>query len=80
MMAKFRRKPVVIEAEQFRPDTSPWPEGVIVNEFSFTGYSVDVNHGTIPTFPGDWIITCTNNRKHPCNPDIFKQFYEPVEE
>jgi len=27
-MGKFRKKPVVIEAEQFWPDKKPWPEGV----------------------------------------------------
>lgn len=25
---KFRKKPVVIEAEQFFPERLPWPEGV----------------------------------------------------
>ena len=25
---KFRKKPVVVEAEQFWPDRKPWPEGV----------------------------------------------------
>ena len=27
-MAKYRKKPVVIEAEQFEPTRKPWPEGV----------------------------------------------------
>ena len=26
---KFRKKPIVVEAEQFFPDHKPWPEGVI---------------------------------------------------
>ncbi|KKK68734.1 hypothetical protein LCGC14_2941110, partial [marine sediment metagenome] len=28
MMAKFRKKPIIIEAEQFWPDKQPWPKGV----------------------------------------------------
>ncbi len=28
-MAKFRKKPVIVEAEQFFPDNQPWPEGVL---------------------------------------------------
>ncbi len=27
-MGKYRKKPVVIEAEQFYPHIKPWPEGV----------------------------------------------------
>jgi len=27
-MAKYRKKPVVVEAEQFLPDKRPWPVGV----------------------------------------------------
>ena len=28
-MAKYRKKPVVIEAQQFYPDQTPWPDGVL---------------------------------------------------
>lgn len=31
-MAKFRKKPVVIEAVQFSPNVRPWPEGVELHE------------------------------------------------
>lgn len=84
-MPKFRKKPVVIEAEQFRWEGS-WTAGK-----SFLGYKVmhDVDgvHLVIPTLegehranPGDWIITGVKGEQYPCKPDIFEMTYEPVEE
>lgn len=82
-MAKFRKKPVVIEAEQFRPDTKPWPEGVHVNANSPTGFAIGTSENTVAgcgheVTLGDWIITGVKGEKYPCKPDIFEQTYEAV--
>jgi hypothetical protein len=85
-MAKFRKKPVVIEAEQFLPG-----DGVRVGEDSFSGFPiVDGPNGPcvlIPTIEGemradygDWIITGVKGERYPCKPDIFAATYESAEE
>lgn len=83
-MAKFRKKPLVVEAEKFFPDRLPWPDGVYAVEP--TGdyyqdqdrYCVDTLEGTVYAREGDWIITGITGEKYPCNPDIFVATYEPV--
>lgn len=85
-MAKFRKKPVVIEAVQItdkifecphpNPDHVP---GVI--------YDPVKREARIPTLEGemvgslgDWIITGVKGEKYPCKPDIFKATYDKVED
>ncbi len=80
-MPKFRKKPVVIEAEQFWPDNLPWPDGVIPNDPSKsvnTKGAIKTLEGWLTVSPGDWIITGVNGEKYPCKPDIFKKTYDPV--
>jgi len=80
-MANYRKKPVIIEAEQFNPTQLPWPLGVLVDPSSPTGYSI----GTLENrasghevTPGDWIITGVKGEKYPCKQDIFEATYEKV--
>ena len=62
---KFRKKPVVIEAE--RNDTgSP----IIIQTLE----------GDMRADPGDWIITGVKGERYPCKPDIFAATYDPVGE
>ena len=72
-MPKFRRKPIVVEAEQFFPERKPWPKRVKGAE----GYAVwiETPEGVLDVSPGDWII---QGEKYPCKPDIFEQLYEEV--
>jgi hypothetical protein len=79
-MAKFRKKPVVIEAEQFWPETGTWPKGVrrfhdAVGEYC---YSIETLEGSFNVTPGDWIITGVKGERYPCKPDIFEATYEKV--
>lgn len=86
---KYRKKPVVIEAEQFtypfqrpfEPDRQP-----MFNEFPIMIDSKGA-HIIIPTLEGnhradigDFIITGIKGEKYPCKPDIFEATYEPVNE
>lgn len=82
-MAKFRKKPVAIDAEQFDPNATNWPEGVVVDTRSPTGYSIGTLENTAQgheVTPGDWIITGVKGEKYPCKDDVFRQTYERVDE
>lgn len=89
---KYRKKPVVIEAEQFTLENirelATWCGGKAQSEEGRPpeGDSVHV-HILIPTLEGDmfatlgdWIIKGVAGEFYPCKPDIFEATYEPVEE
>ena len=81
---KFRKKPVVIEAEQFNPDPArprDVPAGVDYSGVSDLGdhhWSIRTLEGRMQVKPGDWIITGVKGEKYPCKPDIFELTYEEV--
>lgn len=78
-MAKYRKKPVVIEATQwFKHGDHP---AVHMNEFIIDpgGGVIDTLEGTHIVTPGDWIITGVKGEHYPCNPDIFAATYDQVE-
>lgn len=87
-MAKFRKKPVVIEAEQFVVwDTNKIPVYILIHGVTFPIYKNDKGHPyiVIPTLEGqhiatnlDWIIKGINGELYPCKPDIFEKTYEAV--
>ena len=78
-MAKFRKKPVVVEAEQFSPDQFPWPEGVYrLGQVGSGEYGMLTLEGPYSVTPGDWIITGVKGEKYPCKPDIFQMTYDQV--
>lgn len=83
-MAKYRKKPVVIEAVQWN--------GYNLNECcdfcpAIIGETFRANGNlTIPTLEGkmtantnDYIIKGVNGEFYPCKPDIFAKTYEKVE-
>jgi hypothetical protein len=83
---KYRKKPVVIEAEQFDPEQKPWPScvnpwpdgyGVTPRDMSW-GY-IETLEGRMHVLAGDWIITGVKGEQYPCKPDIFRLTYEAVE-
>ena len=91
-MAKFRKRPVVIEAEQLHgnPDGSGpipagvnygWPSSLMEGPHRLSGkYWVQTLEGPLVAQIGDWIITGVKGERYPCKPDIFEATYEPVEE
>lgn len=85
---KFRKKPVVIEATQFKFPNEAWsivdgkcqyPCGVYIDNKSTTGFSIDTLEGKHEVTLEDWIITGVKGEKYPCKPDIFEMTYEKVE-
>ncbi|MDQ3541808.1 MAG: hypothetical protein M3440_14100 [Chloroflexota bacterium] len=80
-MPKFRKKPVVIEAEQFTGNflkELDFPEN-----FAYAGdmssLVIETLEGNMTANPGDWIIKGVNGEFYPCKPDIFEKTYEAVE-
>ena len=90
-MAKFRKKPVVVEAVQFKngeltercPDwlaaalmTDPNDVGSVTR----IGNQVFINtlEGEMKGSDGDYIIRGINGEIYPCKPDIFEATYEAV--
>lgn len=84
-MPKFRKKPVVIEAEQFFRDKLPWPKGVVEcpvyekNEYVGTLPHISTLEGPHLVSEGDWIITGVKGERYARKPDIFEMTYEPAE-
>lgn len=82
-MAKYRKKPVVVEAVQY------WREENIheVLDFANKGmfydlktneYYVKTLEGDMKVSKGDYIIKGVQGEFYPCKPDIFEQTYELV--
>ena len=85
---KFRKKPVVIEATQFR-----YIDGIDGNETiclatvlglsricSSKIWEIETLEGWHIVSDGDWVITGVKGEKYACKPDIFEQTYELVKE
>lgn len=88
---KFRKKPVMVEAEQYLGPTSipspgpmpTTPAGVVWRVFDSTGDRypcIETLEGRMVVSPGDWVITGVKGERYPCKPDIFAATYEPVKE
>ena len=84
-MPKFRKKPVVIEAEQFTEENKDRAFRFITCTACPTFNSVMVPEIIIQTLEGemtaslgDWIIKGIQGEFYPCKPDIFEATYEAV--
>ena len=89
-MAKYRKKPVTVEAEQWNPKMGDYPgQGIpddlgVIWQFDFEGH---VSNGIVITIHGqktnvaigDWVIKEPDGiHNYPCKPDIFEATYEKV--
>ena len=83
-MPKYRKKPVVIEAIQWKGDNMyeiiTFSEGSDDFGFHEDKCSIDTLEGTMTANPSDWIIKGVNGGFYPCKPDIFEKTYEKVED
>lgn len=91
---KFRKKPVVIEAEQLTKELAleclcknlPGPFGVSVSgsyhpqdQILHSAYAVvRTLEGNMRADVGDWIIKGIKGEIYPCKPDIFLATYEGI--
>ena len=91
MMAKYRKLPVVVEAEQwFCPEflaQESWGKDALgvyadVNtpppDGGYTHY-IDTLEGRVRVTSGDWIITGITGEKYACKDQIFHLTYELAE-
>jgi hypothetical protein len=95
-MAKFRKKPVVINAYQLdldkqRPGTAWWTDvaqwadtlGANYDNWVFCskdGIEINTLEGVMKARPGDWIICGVEGEFYPCKAEIFEATYEAVSE
>lgn len=85
-MPKFRKKPVVIEVEQFTDENKNRVFNFItcnkVADFDESGspiLKIQTLEGIMVASLGDWIIKGVKGEFYPCKPDIFEATYDPVE-
>jgi hypothetical protein len=94
-MAKFRKKPIVIEAITFDElveygktnganvvNGMPWSfeyNGHPVTHENDDCYLIPTLEGTMRFERGDMLITGIKGEIYPCKLDIFEKTYEPVE-
>ena len=79
-MAKYRKKPVVVEAFQFKKGSwyTHCPE-LIYSPLLRSEPYIDTLEGRMFVTQGDYIIRGVKGEVYPCKPDIFEATYEPVE-
>lgn len=87
-MARFRKKPVVIEAEQWTghnvaeisvfmyPDAPIYVGKQFSNADQLIG--IETLEGLMTANVGDWIIRGVKGELYPCKPDIFEATYDPA--
>jgi hypothetical protein len=81
LMPKFRKKPVVIEAQKFDGGTA----SLSFDFFSACGVTpsggliMKTLEGEMLVSIGDWIIRGVKGEFYPCKPDIFEASYEVAE-
>lgn len=90
-MPKFRKNPVVIEAQQLGEtngeELAQWCGGRYKRLIGRGDRGEDLSNIVIPTLEGDhradlgdWIIKGVKGEFYPCKPDIFDATYESVVE
>jgi hypothetical protein len=91
-MAKYRKKPVVIDAFQWtggidQTEDPVWiveaiEDGKVTldNVNGTTVLLIETLEGQMRTLPGDYIIRGVKGEIYPCKPDIFEATYEAVED
>lgn len=92
---KFRKKPIEIEAEQYKIGMEDgFEERYIDHNHPNRTFGICVSENDTPIqvpyietlegrhliTQGDWIITGIQGERYPCKPDIFNETYEAVED
>lgn len=76
-MAKYRKKPVIVEASQWLPGAEITG---VYRDNSDGSYVITVHGQQAFLRPGDWVITEPDGVHHyPCKPGYFHAIYERVE-
>ena len=86
-MAKYRKKPVIIDACLFDGNIRSIDDFPIseVGKFKLGSENgqyyliIPTLEGDMKALPGDWIIKGVNGEYYPCKPDVFEKTYDVVE-
>jgi hypothetical protein len=83
MPARYRKKPVVIEAvrwtgENYYDEVRPFLRGQDHFVTRADKVAIKTLEGTMDAGVGDWIIRGVQGEFYPCKPDIFEATYEPA--
>ena len=81
-MGQYRKKPVVIEAEQYllgEVIRAKWlfdamESGIVFSDAD--GLKIKTLEGVMSASVGDWIIRGVQGELYPCKPNIFAATYE----
>lgn len=91
MMGKWRKKPVVIEAVQWKGPIrdaeylTAFDDWMVANQgdrkcrYKGSNIIIATLEGDHLASPGDWIIRGVQGELYPCKPDIFSATYEKAE-
>ncbi len=82
-MAKYRKKRVFVEAEQFFYGVTPWPAGVIyVRPLASRPEDtyIETPEGLVRVREGDWIVTGGKGERYPWTAEKFEATYELLED
>lgn len=78
-MAKFRKKPVVVEAVQWTGNNLDEirafmgaPKLSVIAQY----LKIRTLEGELDATPGDWIIKGVKGEFYPCKPDVFERTYK----
>ena len=87
-MGFYRKKPVIVEAEQLTAEmcrryagtTKPFKVGhrTLYIDYYTDCAVIGTLEGEMRAEIGDWIITGVRGEKYPCKPGIFAETYEEV--
>ncbi|WP_368485980.1 hypothetical protein [Niallia circulans] len=82
-MAKYRKKPVVVEAEIYKEGTEDGfklaPIAPNIRGMTYKPY-ISTLEGDMIIDEGDYIITGVEGERYPCKPSIFHKTYEPLKD
>ena len=88
-MAKFRKRPVVIEAVKWDGTNGvfnelagmgmPYADYETHADGTYENLRIKTLEGPLRASIGDWIIKGVKGEFYPCKPDIFEAIYEAVE-
>lgn len=83
-MAKYRKKPVVIEAVKWCKENYEEVLSFLPKELRCFSEHSELNiktlEGIMRVSEGDYVIKGVNGEYYPCKSDIFEKTYEKVEE
>ena len=83
-MAKYRKKPIVIEAVEWKGTKQSFDEIIAMGigskwkggEMGSDSFFIETLEGDMKVSKGDFVIKGINGEFYPCKPDIFEKTYD----